>query len=374
MTATFEGAPVLSGSLVLPLNGAWTATLEVGTETLPEVGAQVTLELPGDARYVARVHEAGLFAERLHVRLTGSVNEWGRVVDVKHYRNSDGDQALRDLGVQTEAPFELDLPFWTRPLGTIGDAVQALARMAEVNWRVLSNGTVRIREEAPFTVEPDAIEISRDAARGIVEVAPDFAFIQPGVLVGDDSVGDVIYTIGEEGLRCRYYTQGQARIRSTIERIVRWVTRDAFYLGQFTCQVAAQAADGTLDLLPDDPRLRAQGLQAVPIRHGLPGVKVKVAAGARVLLGFDGGDPRKPYAALWHEGSVLSLELGGQLPVAIAQLVDAQLSTLAAAFDAHTHTWPGGLSPAPTTPPSGGVPPTPATVLTPTASQILKSS
>lgn len=369
MIVTFEGSPVLAASLLLPMNGAWTATLEVGTETVPEVGATVTLELPGSVRYIGRVHEAGLFAERLHVRLTGSPNEWGRLVDVKHYRNSDGDQAMRDLGVQTEAPLELDLPFWTRPLGTIGDAVQALARIAGVNWRVLSNGTVRIREEAPFTVQPDAIEISRDSARGIVEVAPDFAVIQPGVLVGEDQVGDVVYTFGEDGLRCRYYTQARASLRGTIERIVRWVLRDAFYLGQFSAQVVAQGPDGTLDLMPDDSRLRAQGLQAVPIRHGLPGVKVQVTPGSRVLLGFDGGDPRKPYAALWHEGNVLSIELGGQLPVAMAQLVDAALAVHVAAFNAHFHTAPGGLTPAPTTPPL-----TPMVADSPTQSLILKTS
>lgn len=341
MSLTLNGEPVIAASLHLPLNGAWSAELQVSSDAALTPGATVRLGLPGDVVYVGRIVNAGIFGERLHARVTGSSTEWGRPIDVKHYRNADGDQAMRDLGIQTEAPLELDLPFWTRPLGTIGDAVQALATLAQVNWRVLSNGTVRMRAEAPFAVEPDAVEISRDDARGIVEVAPEFAFIQPGTTLGDDQIGDVIYTFGEEGLRCRYYTQQRAKLRGGLERLIRWVTRDAFYLGQFTCQVISQAGDGTLDLLPDDLRLRAQGLQSVPIRHGLPGVTVKVTPGARVLLGFDGGDPRQPYAALWHEGSVLEVAIGGTLPVAIAQLVDAQLNALRTAITAAAATEAG---------------------------------
>jgi hypothetical protein len=383
MSLTLNSEPVISASLHLPLNGAWSAELQVSSDVLLVPGDAATLLLPGDVSYVGRVANAGIFGARLHVRLTGGSAEWGRPIDVKHYRNTDGDQAMRDLGIQTEAPLELDLPFWTRPLGTIGDAVQALATLAQVNWRVLSNGTVRIRAEEPFTIEPEAVEISRDDARGIVEVAPDVAVIQPGVTLGADQIGDVIYTFGESGLRCRYYTQQRAKLRGGLERLIRWVMRDAFYLGQFTCQVVSQAGDGTLDLLPDDQRLRAQGLQSVPIRHGLPGVTVTVAPGARVLLGFDGGDPRQPYAALWHEGDVQSItvnasvsvivnaptvELGGSQPVALAQLVDSRLTAMQAVIDTHVHT-----SAAPASPTTAPVPPIvwPAT---PLESQVLKSS
>lgn len=337
MSALFNNDPVLQASVHFPMNGAWSAELQVSSDVVPAVGDVATLTLPGPVAYRGRVERAGVFGERLRVRLTGGSSEWSQPIDVKHYRNSDGDQAVRDLGVQTEAPLELDLPFWTRPAGTIGNAMQTLAEMAQVNWRVLANGTVRMRAEAPFAVEPDAVEISRDDARGIVEVALEFSVIQPGTTFNGDTIGDVIYDFDENSFRCRYWTESRARLRSALERLIRWATRDSLYLGQYTSQVVAQAADGTLDLLPDDVRLRAQGLQAVPIIHGLPGVKVKVAPGSRVLLGFENGDPRLPYAALWHEGQVLSVSIGGELPVAMAALVDAALAAHVTAFNAHTH-------------------------------------
>jgi hypothetical protein len=364
MSCFLNGQPVLHLSLHLPLNGAWSAEAQVSSDLQLAAGDSVTLSLPTNVLYQGRVVRAGVSDERLNVRLTGGAPDWGQQVDLKHYHKSDGDAVLRDLGVATDAPLELDFDFWTRPPGTIGMAVQALATVAGVNWRVNPDGTIRIRDEAPFAVTPDAIEISRDDRRGIVEVAPELAAIMPGTTVGNDSVGDVIYDFADT-FRCRYYVQQRARLRGALERLVRWVTRDSLFLGQYTALVITQAGDGTLDLMPDDVRLRAQGLQSVPIRHGLPGVRVKVPPGSRVLLGFDNGDARQPYAALWHEGQVLEVQIGGAVPVAMSVQTDANFAALIAVFNAHVHLDPvSGLLPPP---------PTPAAPATPTASLLLKS-
>lgn len=359
-----NGQPVLSLSMHLPLNGAWSAELQASSDKALAAGAAVTISLPGDVLYQGRVIRAGVVDERLNLRITGGSPDWLQQVELKHYKASDGDKALRDLGVATEAPLELDLPFWTRPPGTIGMAVQALATAAGVNWRVNPDGLVRIREEAPFAVDPKAIEISRDDRRGVVEIAPDVAAVMPGTTVGNDQIGDVIYDFGDV-FRCRYYVQQRARIRGALERLVRWVTRDALFLGQYTAIVVTQGGDGTVDLLPDDVRLRAQGLQSVPIRHGLPGVKVKVPPGERVLLAFDGGDPRAPYAALWHEGQVLEVQIGGVVPVAMSTQTDANFAAIMAWASTHTHPVAGPVAGPSVAPPF--VPPVP------TASLLLKT-
>jgi hypothetical protein len=76
------------------------------------------------------------------------------------------------------------------------------------------------------------------------------------------------------------------------------------YHALYPCTVMRQAADGTLDLLPDDARIRGSGCQGVRIRHGLPGFECTVPVSTRVLLGFEAGDPKRPYAALWDVGNV----------------------------------------------------------------------
>lgn len=105
--------------------------------------------------------------------------------------------------------------------------------------------------------------------------------------------------------------------RGALEAFIRWVMRDTLYLASYPSEVQGQADDGLLELLPDDERVRGTGLSRVPIRHGLPGVTVRVPVGARVLLAFEGGDPRRPIATLWEEVSIESISFdGGEAPIA----------------------------------------------------------
>lgn len=91
---------------------------------------------------------------------------------------------------------------------------------------------------------------------------------------------------------------------TALERFIRWVMRDVKWLGQYPAEVQSQHADYTVDVLPDDASLRGRGLSGVRIRHGIPGVQVRVRAGSKCLLGFEGGDPSKPYVSLWDATSV----------------------------------------------------------------------
>lgn len=95
-------------------------------------------------------------------------------------------------------------------------------------------------------------------------------------------------------------------LRDSIARIVdRLVGRRMDHLALYPARVVSQAADaGPLDLVPDDPR--APSCQGVPY-VSLPGVRLVVPAGTRVLLGYAGGDPSQPRALLWEMGDVTRL-------------------------------------------------------------------
>lgn len=67
-------------------------------------------------------------------------------------------------------------------------------------------------------------------------------------------------------------------------------------MGVYRGVVVAQSGQ-TVDVKLDDPRL--PGMSALPIQVGLPGATVELAAGARMLVGFENGDPAKPIALLW---------------------------------------------------------------------------
>ena len=356
---TLGGGEVLRLDMHLPMNGAWAAEVQVASDSELSEGDNIDLLVNGSDPFSCRVVRAGVEAERLHVRLTGGSVNWQLAVTVKHYRNTTVNRVLEDVGVTLDQSNDTELEYWTRNPGTVGSTVKTLADHLGFDWRVNPDGTVRMREEAASSVDAEAVEVHRNPGRGLVVVAPQNANILPGTQHGDDLVGEVIYQLSDT-FRCRYYTSSRGVLRGQLEKLIRWVTRDTIYLGMYTCEVVSQSSDGSLDLLPDDDRLRAEGLQAVPIRHGLPGVTVVVPAGERVLLGFDNGDPNRPYAALWHEGQVTSVNIGGSVAVALSDLVDDRIETARTTWIVPTSLGPSG------TPEQGGAVP-----LETTASEVL---
>lgn len=103
-------------------------------------------------------------------------------------------------------------------------------------------------------------------------------------------------------------------LKAWIRRLVR---RETLYLVTYSAVVQQQHDDDTIDVLPDDERVRGNGLQRVQIRHGLPGVRVRVRQGSTVLLSWENGNPKRPYAAMWEPSAIESIAFdGGTRPVA----------------------------------------------------------
>lgn len=109
--------------------------------------------------------------------------------------------------------------------------------------------------------------------------------------------------------------EGFDRLKGAVADLVRQFTGHTDYHALYPAEVRAQNEDKTLELRPDSAKL--PGFSRVAIRHGLPGVTVTVKQGARVLLGFEGGNPEKPYAALWTADSLDTLTVEAQTKVTI---------------------------------------------------------
>jgi hypothetical protein len=133
------------------------------------------------------------------------------------------------------------------------------------------------------------------------------------------------------------------RLKESIVAIVRSVFPSIDALALYPAKVLGQNGDGSLELQPDDARIA--GLSNVPIRYGVPGVKATIASGARVLLGFEGGDRSKPVATLWESASVTRLVVsagaielaGADEPVALADTLETLLGQVRTWLSTHTH-------------------------------------
>jgi len=82
-------------------------------------------------------------------------------------------------------------------------------------------------------------------------------------------------------------------------------------LALYPATVVSQAGDGTVDVLPDDAKVRGLGLSGIKLRYGLPGFTAVVPALSRVLVGWEAGDPTRPYAMAWDAGGVTSVTFDG---------------------------------------------------------------
>lgn len=71
------------------------------------------------------------------------------------------------------------------------------------------------------------------------------------------------------------------------------------YARMYRAKVVAQSDDeNQVDVRPDNPAL--PDMARVPLRHGIPGLRVQVAMGSYLMVGWDDGRPDKAFAALWN--------------------------------------------------------------------------
>jgi hypothetical protein len=70
----------------------------------------------------------------------------------------------------------------------------------------------------------------------------------------------------------------------------------------YGARVEAQNADGTLDVVPDSPRIPA--MTRVRVIYGVPGCSAKFRRGARVVVEFLDGDQTRPIVRGWESAAV----------------------------------------------------------------------
>lgn len=232
-----------------------------------------------------------------------------------------------DLSALSSLPV---LPRWSRPAGTARAAIARLARRVGLGWRLLPSGVVRLAAEtwpvygttAPiYTAEPDAY--------GIAELALDAPDLLPGMAVlrpdgrAPYHVAEVVYSVDDGALRARIRVQRPGGVTSP--SLQDW--RDAvsvalpplrLFVPHFGSVVDQDPSTGEVGvrLTGRDPPMLT--LSAVSVWPGLPGRKVLLPLGARVLVHFVGGSEETP-VVLGHDwGGAFDEEKidGGETPLA----------------------------------------------------------
>lgn len=109
------------------------------------------------------------------------------------------------------------------------------------------------------------------------------------------------------------------RIKDSLFALVRAANPTVDYYAFYRATVVSQTGDGRyVDVRPDSPKI--PGMSKVPLKLGLPGATAKFSGGAKVLVGWEDGDPRFPVAIMFGGGESVTqltivadkVELGGE--------------------------------------------------------------
>lgn len=121
---------------------------------------------------------------------------------------------------------------------------------------------------------------------------------------------------------------GLDRLKSQLAALVTRVASQMDFHALYPSTVVTQSGQ-TLEVKPDSAKIPP--LSGVPLRLGIPGAEADVAPGARVLLGFEAGDPSRPYCSLWEGTRPTRLALAADM-VHIGSLNATSQVIQAAAF------------------------------------------
>lgn len=346
-----NGIPVFSARITEPENGAWYGGIELAAESI-EDGEQVVLRsYDGVLELTGTVLRGALVADRFLAQVVGGAGRLEERVSPMGYRSTTAQIVAAGICGEVgevlapSAHLGAVLPSWTRRGTRAKAALDDLARALGVPWRIDSQGRV---DFSPVTYDEDddetAVELERDDARAELVLGVEVPRLHAGRTIRGVKARTVVHLMDASRVETKIMFGAVDRVRGAIDRLVERSASRVDLLARYEARVVRQSpVDDSLELVPEDTRIPP--LSDVPLRVPMPGCRILVAGGARVLLGWERGDPTRPYAESFTTsgGATTRLDVkadevrlgdpGSAQALAIAALVDARLEVIRTALN-----------------------------------------
>lgn len=318
--SVINGVGLLSANIRMSRIGVWHADVEAEAEA--DLSGAVTFEIDGETFVGTSLPgRSGLNGSRMVARVVGGAGGLSTELPAQSYESAAGVRVSAILGhilratgetlseTSEQAILDKRLPRWHRSAGPASRALVQLADAAGADWRVLADGTVWIGSATWPEQTVEHVLEDEDWVSGCLTIAPDKPDLRPGVTFLGVQIETVEHRVNKEGfLRTEAHVSS---LRSAFSKMMGRIKRDVDYSRVYRCRVSTQNADGSLQLVPDDDKMKGRGLDKVPIWLGLPGFVVNVSAGAQCLLAFMNGRPDQPFVCGWmtdDNASLISVE------------------------------------------------------------------
>lgn len=290
-----------------PRMGAWHCDLDLDANE--KVTGKIRFELD-DLEFTGTVIEdhSGTEGSRAKLKVVAGNGNLTKQIKAHAYSATSGVKigtvvadVLKECGedlsdVSNKAVLERKLERWQVSGGAAQEALTRLAEHTGCAWRVMRDGTVWFGEETWPEVEPAGTVTQESWHEGHVELASETPNMVPGTVYRGQKIEQVTHRYGTS-LRTEIRTNSA---NSAFKNLFKSRQHEIDFSREYPCEVVSQNPDGTLMLLPDDEIMRASGLDHVPIRYGIPGIKAKISKGARCHLAFAAGDSTRPFVCSWE--------------------------------------------------------------------------
>lgn len=340
-------------SVAMPLRGNWSAVVALDGEH--DVSGTVELKL-GDQLFRGATKRSTPSQGRTTVQLVGGAGALRSArVRPQQYRSATVRQIIEQLlgpigealsGAAGHESMDRRID-WVRTADTAARQLDLLSAHLGLGWRVLDTGEVWVGAES-WPDDPSAVVLeTRIDDRQVICDGTDPS-IRPGTTVGGHRIADVTHHWGSSRSVAEMYVQGRATGRQadrTAEIVMRRLP-DARWSQLHPGRVVSQADDLTVQVIVESDWV--PGLVGVPL--GMPpGVRFMVKAGTRVKVGFEAGDPTRPYAIFdydsgGHQDALTSVEIDGDLIVSGSITVTGG-DVVADGISLKTHTHPTPVGP-----------------------------
>lgn len=289
--------------LECPADGAWWADATIAGDTVPD--SAVTLVL-GDTSWTGTIQASSLDGGRVHLRIVGGAGGLGTTVQDRYEQSPTTAvdsiaSGLCSIGGETlgDCP-TTKLGSWQRLRGTVGSALDDLARTLGLRWRVNAAGKVILAEQANPDHDKPGQLLEQSTERAIYGVA---SFDLDGPCTVDSFVANhVTHHLSEKGIAKTILHTNSPRLalRALNDsrphgRVFRG-TVDSQTGETVTVTIGTPSSGGTGPSGSGVATGSVWSLRNIPLWPGLPGATMTLAPNAGVLVLFIDDDPRKAIA------------------------------------------------------------------------------
>lgn len=316
--ATVNDLPVVGGSLLIPLVGAWTADVALaGQDPLDPGPATFVI---GNLTLQGTVYRSSVYGGQTHARLVGGAGGWRLPAPAQGYGNPNGIQLSTVLGDVAAATGEsiviaADVNIGTAyarvafPASVASDVLWGLVGQGYIpSWRVDIDGITRT-DPWPATVISTPFTVTdQHPAEGLVEVATeDYASWLPGCvftapqLAGSFTSAGVLYRWVGGAMRFDVLTAAPGtgdRVLGPVQALVDQRTAPLRFFGRYE-YVISNPKPTTIDGTPVDTALGLPDLCGVPIQSDALASYVPPDGGRAHVMFLD-GQPTKP-VCVWTQ-------------------------------------------------------------------------